>query len=304
MSGAPLPYRRIADALRRQIESGVLQPGARVPSTRALAQKWKVANATATHALRTLADEGAIITMPRSRAVVAGRRASGTPALSRARVLAAALAIADDEGLGALSLRGVAARLGVPVMSLYRHVPGKRELITLMTDSALGEVKLAEPPPRGWRAQLEHAARAEWQIFRRHPWLARVVHISRPVSMPNALTYVDWVMRALDATPLDAAGKLRLHVLLHAFTQGMAVNLEAEAQALADTGITEEDHMRAQDARYDAITADGRYPYFARMTRELGQEFTLETDDLFERGLSVMLDGVAALISVTPVSPR
>jgi DNA-binding transcriptional regulator YhcF (GntR family) len=296
MSRAPVPYQRIADSLRRQIDSGALPAGARVPSTRALARTWKVATATAAHALQSLVNEGVLIAQPRSGTVVAGRRADSTTALSRARVIAAAIAMADEEGLSALSIRGLAARLRVPVMSLYRHVRSKDEILALMADAALAELTLDEPPPRGWRAQLEHAARVEWQTFRKHPWLARVVHISRPSALPNALGYVNWVMRALDATPLDGIGKLRLHVLLHAFIQGLAVNLEAETQAIADSGIGEEDYMQSQAAKYDAIAAAGRYPYFTQMMRDIPGEFRIDMDELFERGLTSMLDGFAVAI--------
>jgi len=291
-----VPYQRIADSLRRQIDSGALPAGARVPSTRALARTWKVATATAAHALQSLVQEGVLIAQPRSGTVVAGRRSDATTALSRPRVIAAAIAMADDEGLSALSIRGLASRLRVPVMSLYRHVRSKDEILALMADSALAELTLDEPPPRGWRAQLEHAARVEWQIFRKHPWLARVVHISRPSAMPNALGYVNWVMRALDSTSLDAVGKLRVHVLLHAFIQGVAVNLEAETQAVADSGIGDEEYMRSQASKYDAVAAGGRYPYFAKMMREMPEEFSIDVDDLFERGLASMLDGFAVMI--------
>ena len=294
MSRAPVPYQRIADALRRQIESGTLPPGARVPSTRALARTWKVANATAAHALQLLVHEGLLIAIPRSSTVVAG--APRGARLSRAKVIAAAVAMADDEGLSALSVRGIAARLRVPVMSLYRHVRGKDQLIALMIDAVLGEAALVEPPPPGWRAQLEHAARAEWEIFRKHPWLARVMHVSRPAPLPNTIAYVNWVMRALDPFPLNGAEKLRIHVLLHALTQGMAVNLEAEAQALADTGVSEGDYMRTQAPKYEALAATGRYPHFARMMGDLPEEFTLDIDELFERGLAAMLDGFGASI--------
>jgi DNA-binding transcriptional regulator YhcF (GntR family) len=296
MSRAPDPYQRIADALRDQIKSGELPPGARVPSTRVLARMWKVANATAAHALQSLVHEGLVIANPRSSTVVAGKRMGRTTGLSRERVIAAALAMADEEGLSGLSIRGLAARLRVPVMSLYRHVRAKDQLIALMVDAALGEAPLVEPPPSGWRAQLEHASRAEWRTFRMHPWLARVMHISRPAPLPNALAYVNWVMRALDAAPLDGAGKLRLHVLLHGFTQGMAVNLEAEAQALADTGVSEDDYLRSQAATYGALAATGRYPYFAKMMRDIPDGFTLDIDELFERGLAAMLDGFGTVI--------
>jgi DNA-binding transcriptional regulator YhcF (GntR family) len=298
----PSPYARIADDLRRRVEAGQLVPGERVPSTRTLARTWKVANATAAHALQALVQEGILEARPRSGTVVAGARARAGRAtaseheLTRARVIAAALDIADQEGLSALSIRGLAAKLGAPTMSLYRHVRSKEELLMLMTDTALGEEKLPEPPPKGWRAQLEVGARLEWKILRRHPWLARVVHISRPTPMPNALTFANWVMRALHSTALDAAGKLQLHVLLHGFIQGLAVNVEAEAQAVGETGLSEQDYMRQQEERFGALAATGRFPYFALMMKELPQEFDIDFDDLFERGLRALLDGFTPVI--------
>lgn len=182
-------------------------------------------------------------------------------------------------------------------MSLYRHVRSKDELIALMTDAALGEEKFPDLPPNGWRAQLELGARLQWRVFRKHPWLARVVHISRPNALPNALLMANWVMRALDASVLDAPGRLQVHVLLHGFIQGMAVNLESEAQAIGDTGMSEQDYMRTQEAKFIALAATGRFPYFAKMLREMPEEFDLDFEVLFERGLTALLDGFSPLLS-------
>jgi DNA-binding transcriptional regulator YhcF (GntR family) len=153
-SSSAAPYQRIAQSLRRRIESGQLRPGDRVPSTRAIARKWGVAVATAAHALNALALEGLVQTLPRAGTIVAstpsasaGERAS--PELTRARIVASAVAIADTEGLAAVSLRGVASRLGAPVTSLYRHVNGKEELLRAMTDSVMGEAALPPKAPPG-----------------------------------------------------------------------------------------------------------------------------------------------------------
>jgi AcrR family transcriptional regulator len=289
----------IAADLRRRIQSGELVPGARVPSTRELAARWKVATATAAHALRVLIDEGLVHAKPRSGTVVSGAypqtSASASGDLSRERVTAAALEIADAEGLPALSIRGLAARLDTSAMSLYRYVRSKDELIILMTEAALGEERLPLTPPEGWRAQLELSARLEWRIFKRHPWLARVVHITRPAPMPNALALAEWVMRALDGSALRAAAKLQVHVVLHSFIQGLAVNLEAEAQAAGDTGITEEEHMRLTEAKFAALAGSGRFPYFAKLMHDMAS-FELDIDSLFELGLARLLDGFSPLV--------
>ena len=259
--GRAAPYQRIAESLRARIESGQLRPGDRVPSTRALARKWKVALATAAHALSALADEGLVTTAPRAGTIVASAAsAAGTaikgpsdrtaPELTRARVVQSAIAIADVEGLAAVSLRGVAARLDAPVTSLYRHVKSKEDLLGAMTDSAIGEGTLPPHPPAGWRAQVEIAARTHWRVLRRHPWMARTMSITRPMPLANSITYANWVLRALSELRLDADRRMRLHIVLHAFIQGMAVNLETEADAASETGMSDADWMDTQLGRF------------------------------------------------------
>jgi DNA-binding transcriptional regulator YhcF (GntR family) len=292
------PYQRIAQSLRTRIESGQLHPGDRVPSTRAIARKWKVALATAAHALATLADEGLVRSMPRSGTVVTSRASKGAHGgdLTRARIVQSAVAIADGEGLAAVSLRGLAARLDAPVTSLYRHVKGKEDLLGAMTDAAIGEGALPSVRPDGWRAQLEVAARAHWATLRRHPWLARTLSITRPMPLPNSIVYADWVLGALDGLGLDAAHRMRLHIVLHAFVQGMAVNLETEADATSETGMTDEDWMDTQLDAFATLAASGRFPAFASVHRDLDDGFDVDLDGLFALGLAAMLDGFERII--------
>src|SRR5687767_1848654 len=118
MTDSP-PYARIVAELRRRIAEGELAPGDRVPSTRQIAIRWGVAPATATKALNALKQEGLIVAEPRVGSVVAAAPSKPRPPvetgdeLTRERVVRAAIEIADAEGLAAVSMRGVAARLGV-----------------------------------------------------------------------------------------------------------------------------------------------------------------------------------------------
>jgi len=129
-----------------------------------------------------------------------------------------------------------------------------------------------------------------------------VLHISRPTATPNAIAMADWVMGALGDSPLAAAQKLQVHVLLHAFIQGLAVNVEAEAQAQGDTGLSEEEHMQRTDAAFSALLATGRYPHFGKLMQQLAQEFTLDFDKLFELGLTTLLDGLAPSVATRRTS--
>ncbi|MEU5846909.1 TetR/AcrR family transcriptional regulator [Saccharopolyspora shandongensis] len=303
-------YLTIAAELRRRIEQGELVPGAKVPSTRRIAAEWGVAAATAAKALAALKQEGLIRAEPRSGNVVEGpsRTAATKPAhrpvprgrpedLTRGRIVQAAIEIADNEGLAVLSMRGVAARLGVAPMSLYRHVAGKDQLVMLMADAAFGERGYPAQPPTGWRARLELCARTLWSLYRRHPWLAQLSPITRPLPLPNLAVHAEWALAALDGLNLGAAAMCDLHVLLFSHVQGIAVHLEREQQALGASGVSEDEWMDNQAPTLEAIIGTGRYPTFAGVLTTLSAEgYDLILDDLFDLGLRLLLDGLATRI--------
>jgi DNA-binding transcriptional regulator YhcF (GntR family) len=295
------PYQRIADALRRQIASGELAAGDRLPSTRALAAEWQVAPGTAAKALAELQRLGVARAQARVGTVVmppktarAGQSASRQ--LNREHLVRAGMAIADAEGLDGLSMRTVAARLGVATMSPYRYVSGRDELIMLMADAAYGEGHYPARPPVGWRPRLEISARLLWRLYRRHPWLAQLGPLGRPLLLPNLLRHADWIAAALRGHGLSAERILDLHILLYNHGQGLAANLEREARAQADTGLTVEKFERAQATELQSIVADERYPHFAEMLAGLDDGYDFDLDALFELGLHALLDGFARMI--------
>ncbi len=286
-------FRRIVADLLTRIEDGRLAPGDRLPSTRALARRHRVAPATAARALRTVIEEGRARALPRIGTVVTAPR-SPVGELSRDAIVRAGIRLADEEGFEALSMRAVAARVGAAPMSIYRHVANKEELVRAMCEAALAEHALPAKVPASWRAQLEVSTRAEWRMLCAHPWLARTVNLTRPHAVPAALELANWVMRALELLGFDGGTKLRLHVLLHTFVQGLAINLEEEARARSETGITEEGWMLDEKPKFAALAASGPYPAFARMLAQVGA-FDLDFDRLFETGLGVLLDGIEAM---------
>nr|WP_315904257.1 TetR/AcrR family transcriptional regulator C-terminal domain-containing protein [Streptomyces sp. ASQP_92] len=269
-----------------------------------MVKEWGVALATATKVLTVLRLEGLVETLPRVGTVVSARTPAPPPParvraegeLTRERIVAAAMEIADGEGLGALSMRGVAARLGVAAMSPYRHVGGKDELVLLMADAAFGEARYPAVPPAGWRARLELGGRTLWSLFRKHPWLAQLAPLTRPLLLPNLMTHAEWALAALDGHGLDPATLLDVHVLLYGYVQGLAAGLEQETQAAAATGVSEEGWMEQQAAALHALVASGRYPVFSRVTTALDGGYDLRLDELFEFGLGPLLDGFAGII--------
>jgi DNA-binding transcriptional regulator YhcF (GntR family) len=286
-------YLAIAEELRGRITRGELSPGVRVPSTRRLATDHGVALATAAKALALLNQEGLVHAEPRSGTVVSGRERRGTPpGLTRERIVRTAIAIADTEGLGALSMRGVAARLCVAAMAPYRYVRGKDELVLLMADAAFGERGYPAKPSGDWRERLTLGGRTLWSLFKRHPWLAQLGPITRPLPLRTLAIHGEWALSALAELGVDAATLCDLHVLFFSHVQGMAVHLEREQSALASSGLTEDDWMDHQGPAVAAMAAG--HPTFAKMLAELSETgYDLVLDDIFESGMRALLDGLA-----------
>src|SRR6188472_3619062 len=98
------------------------------------------------------------------------KSASPEGGLNRAAIVRAAIAIADAEGLDAVSIRRVAAVLDARPMSLYTHVASKDDLVDLMVDEAIADVLLPEPLPTDWREAMRAIAAQSYRAFRAHPW--------------------------------------------------------------------------------------------------------------------------------------
>ncbi|MEU3793946.1 TetR/AcrR family transcriptional regulator C-terminal domain-containing protein [Streptomyces fructofermentans] len=302
------PYLRIVASIRRRIEDGELVPGDRVPSTREIARDWGVALATATKALTTLRLEGLVEARPRIGTVVAATtparppRASSRPApaaereLTLDRIVRTAVDMADAEGLAALSMRGVAARLGVAAMSPYRYVPSKEDLVLLMAEAAFGEQGYPADAPQEWRPRVELGARTLWALYRRHPWLAQLGSLTRPLLVPNLMVHGEWMLSALDGHGLDPVTLFDIHVLLYSHVQGLAVHLEWEAHAAASTGQTDDQWMDSRAPALRSLAESGRFPTFTKVVGSFGDGYDMQLDALFEFGLRALLDGLTSIV--------
>ncbi|MGC1212133.1 MAG: TetR/AcrR family transcriptional regulator C-terminal domain-containing protein [Micromonospora sp.] len=303
-TSASPPYRRIAAEIRRRIEGGELRPGDTVPSARQITREHGVAIATATKVLALLREEGLVLARPGAGTVVAPAQRSRPagdrtePELSRERLIRTAITLADAGGLAAVSMRQIAAELGVATMSLYRHVRGRDELIMAMADRALADAPLPAVQPAGWRAGLEVLARAQWATYRRHRWLPHVISIPRPQLLPQGMAHTEWGLRATAGLGLDRNVRWHVAITLITYVRGVATNLEMRAQAEQDTGLTDDQWVDRQVSMFQQMMASGGYSTMGALTAEGDVE--LDLDSVFEFGLCRLLDGYAALIERQP----
>jgi AcrR family transcriptional regulator len=323
------PYRRIAAEIRERITRGDLAPGDRIPSTREITRDWGVAMATATKVINALRDAGLVETRsgagsvvidrstPRADVVIApsvpahegGFHVTASPRLrrptdadlSRDRVVSSAIAIADAEGLSMLTMRRVAADLGVATMSLYRHVPGKEELILAMIDAVFGATPLPDEPPTHWRDRLESAARHMWRSFVAHPWAAEPLSLTRPQLLPNLLPYSEWGLGTLRELGFGVDEMMHIHLSLFGHVRSSALNLDSELRARADTGVTNDEWADQHGNELEAVLSDAPERSSAlRYVAERGFDYDIEA--IFESGLRLLLDGVAVALARREVS--
>ncbi len=287
------PYLRIAAAIRHRIATGALRPGDRVPSTRQVVRDFGVAMATATRALVVLRDEGLVVTRPGSGTVVRApdpptrRRAPGRE-LTTDRVVATAMTVADAEGLEAVSMRRLAAELGVSPMSLYRHVAGREALEQLLVRAVMRAHQLPEPGPPGWRAKLELVCRVQWHAYRAHPWLPELISMTRPALVPEAMAHTEWTLQALAGLPLTRAEQLREALTLPAVVRGLGVTLAAEIRAERETGQDNDQWWTMLDGEVRASLRSGRFPLLSTVS----EQDVRDLDALLEHALTRHLDGL------------
>ncbi|MDG4787284.1 TetR/AcrR family transcriptional regulator [Micromonospora sp. WMMD1102] len=178
----------------------------------------------------------------------------GRPAeRSRTEITTAALAVADREGLEAVSMRRVAAALGTGAASLYRYVANREDLLDLMTDSVAAEYALSAPTG-DWQADLLAVGRQTRQIMRRHPWLPTLV-VSRPTLGPHGIDLLEHVLDVLADHPAAPGRKLEAFALLNALT---ALFVQNELAATAPG-------TRRQASYLAHVAASGAHPRIAAL---------------------------------------
>lgn len=222
-------------------------------------------------------------------------------------IVEAAVAIADEEGLAAVSMRKVAERLGTGTMSLYTYVPSKAELLDLMFEHAIGPAPFDLPEDQGWRAALQALAEADWGLYQRHPWMLGLATSRAPMG-PNSLDAYEASLRAVDGTGLTGSEMIGVVGLVTGYVRGAARSVADAAEAERATGISDDDWWNARSPLLDEIWDVERFPVATRASAdhqvveqvdddgELRSYLHQEAYDNFRFGLRLVLDGVEALV--------
>lgn len=216
------------------------------------------------------------------------------PSLTRDQIAAAAIAIADAEGLKGVSMRRVAAAVGAGTMSLYRYVSRKEDLIDLMADRVLSELDLPDAPSGDWRADLRLIARQSHDLQLRHPW-SGTVGLARPSMGPNQLRVTEFALRTVANLGLDIDTMMWMVLTVITFGRGAAEAEVAEREAQRRTGMTEDQWRLSMSPYVRQIIDSGRYPLLSRYIVE-GQDLDPET--AFEQGLDRIIEGLAQSLEI------
>ena len=198
--------------------------------------------------------------------------------LTPARIVAAALSVADGEGLDALTMRRLAQELGVAPMAAYAHFGGKRELLAGVVDAVMGEIELPEADGR-WRKPIRRMALSFRQALLAHPAVMPAFHVCGARG-PNTLAVLDRAHGILRRAGFADDQAVRAVDTLYAFGLG-SVSLEI-ARASVDPAT--------RHAGLVALPAAG-YP---DLTAVLPQMLASEGEERFRYGLDRILDGLAA----------
>lgn len=206
-------------------------------------------------------------------------------------VVTAGIAVAQEVGLEALSMRRVAARLGVGAMSLYTYVPGRTELVDLMIDRAFGELDLP-PADAPWRAGLSRYARQVWALYQRHPWILQTNMWRLPLA-PHVLDAQEAGLRTLVDTGLPADQVVEILGLVDAFVRGLARAAVAETVENDVSGMSSDEYWTSMSSFWADWFDVERYPVMTRIWEAGGFDAPA---DPFDASLDRLLDGVEMTI--------
>ena len=215
--------------------------------------------------------------------------------LSRERIVRAAIAIADEEGLPSVSLRKVGAALDAGPMRLYGYLSTKEELLELMVDAVYGEMATPSPLRGDWRKALRTVAQRTRRAVAQHPWLVELLG-GRLNLGPHTMAQLEAALAALSHSPgfEDIDDVLQALGTVNAYVIGALRAEESELRATFESGLDKTAWQNATGPYIERLIATGRFPTIEKVVRDAKHP---PFDVVFERGLDCVLDGIAASLA-------
>jgi AcrR family transcriptional regulator len=226
------------------------------------------------------------------------RRRGPRPSLSGEQVVRTAIGIADQDGLGGLSMRRLAGELGITAMSLYGYVPSKAELLDVMADRTYAEITLRDSQAMPWREMLAALAEQHWDLLLAHPWLLQIA-TSRPLLGPGMTSFYDAELAAVDGLGLADVDMDLIVSLLDDYVRGAAQGAVEASQAQAHTGVSDQQWWQTYRPLLADVLDPARYPTALRVGAAAGAEYGAAHDPVrsFKFGLQRIVDGIEAFIT-------
>lgn len=221
------------------------------------------------------------------------RKGREQPALTREQIVAEAVSLLDGEGMEALTMRQLGARLNAGATSLYRHVANRDELIELVVDEVYGEIRVpAITDPAAWRMATADCAESLRAMITRHPWMASTLgQVGLSYLGPNVMRLNDGLVGLFEAGGFPAAETSDAISAVMSYVVGMGIAEAAWLALLARSGQTEQEFVAQLRPAAEAAAKD--YPRF-QQDEDWDTDPTERRDRKFRYGLDRLLDGLGA----------
>lgn len=217
-------------------------------------------------------------------------------------VVQAAMQIADEDGLGAVTMHAVAARLGFTTMAVYRYFPNKEALFDAIVDAGLGSPPRPTEPRGNWRDEVAQWARAKREMLCARPWLAELPFVAAPHG-PNWLSWLEAVAEPLATTGLSSPDIGEMISVIDGFTRGASDTAVSLARARA-RGASEQEWAAAVGADLGRAIGDPRFPKFAALLSTPSDGKPRAMDESFNFCLQRVLDGIELYVNSMKASVK
>ena len=210
-------------------------------------------------------------------------------------VVQAAIEIADEEGLAAVTMHAVAAKVGLTTMAIYRYFPNKEALLDAIIDAGMGLPPRPTEPRDDWRSEVTRWAHAKRAMLIARPWLAELPFVAAPHG-PNWLSWLEAVADSLSRTGITGVLVGQMLSIVDGYTRGASDTSISLARA-ERSGTSTEQWAAAVGADLGRAIGDARFPAFAAllMAPPDGKPWTM--DESFDFGLQRVLDGMELYIT-------